>query len=109
MRRQVSYQKTIELVTKHLEIVKKEVSVATRTKWKIKEDVRNLEISFRDLSRDLLKAAKLIGMIRSPDVVEHRLLVVQQQQQQQQQLQFQQMKKTSEEMKKSSNPRCRKF
>jgi len=71
-----SYQKALEEATRHLEQVENEVALATKTKWEIKEVVKDLGRSVRDL----LKAGKLIGRVQPTDAVDQRLRTVRQQQ-----------------------------
>lgn len=72
-----SYQRALEEVNIYLEKVEKEVALATKTKWEIKEAVKDLGRSFRDL----LKADKQFGRAQPTDTVDQRLRTVQQQQQ----------------------------
>lgn len=52
------------------------MAVAANTKRKIKDGVKGMGKHFRDF----LTAAKQIGMIRSTDAIEQRLLMIQQKQ-----------------------------
>lgn len=101
-----SYQRALEEVNIYLEKVEKEVALATKTKWEIKEAVKDLGRSFRDL----LKADKQFGRAQPTDTVDQRLRTVQQQQQlqhtnnkelhQQQREQLEQIKEIMEAMQK---------
>lgn len=68
-----AYQKAVEESMKNLERLETEIASAPNTKLSVKDSAKAMGLSFREL----IKVAKIIGMVRSPEAVTQRLRDVQ--------------------------------